>query len=61
MLARLSILYMMALSAPVHAAGGIQIPEPSNMALMGLGLTGLIIGRYAARTKAKREDPAPKD
>lgn len=40
------------LLAPAQAAsGGAQIPEPSNLALFGLGLTGLIIGRYAAKNR----------
>lgn len=53
---RILILPLLAASAPLYAADGVQIPEPSNMALMALGLTGLIVGRYAAKSKNKRDD-----
>lgn len=46
------ILSLIMLAAPAQAATmGAQIPEPSNLALFGLGLTGLIIGRYAAKNR----------
>jgi len=51
-------------AAPAAAAGdgnGIQIPEPSNMALMAMGLVGLIVGRHAARNKRSRDDKTLKD
>ena len=38
-------------SAPAMAQSGFTIPEPSDMTLFGLGLAGLLIGRYAARRK----------
>ena len=44
------------IAAPAHAAGGTPIPEPSNMALFGLGLTGLIVGRMIARRKQNQQD-----
>ncbi len=28
-----------------------RIPEPSDLTLLGIGLAGLVIGRYAARRK----------
>ncbi|RDC60657.1 hypothetical protein HME9302_01872 [Alteripontixanthobacter maritimus] len=31
------------------AAQVATVPEPSNLALFGLGVAGLIIGRYAAK------------
>ncbi|MGB3377496.1 PEP-CTERM sorting domain-containing protein [Allopontixanthobacter sediminis] len=58
---RLLILALIFVAAPAAAGDGIQIPEPSNMALMGLGLVGLIIGRHTARSKRPRNDRAPKD
>ena len=42
------------LAAPAHAAEGTPLPEPSNLALFGLGLAGLVIGR---RMAAKRRTP----
>ncbi len=42
-------------SAPAYANGGTAIPEPSNLALFGIGLAGLIIGRQVARRRADSE------
>ena len=42
-------------SAPVHAQAGTAIPEPSNLALFGLGLVGLIVGRRVARRRTDDE------
>jgi hypothetical protein len=42
------------LAAPVNAGGATPLPEPSNLALFGLGLAGLVIGR---RMAAKRKNP----
>ncbi|MXP45905.1 PEP-CTERM sorting domain-containing protein [Altererythrobacter luteolus] len=44
------------IASPAHAGGGTPIPEPSNMALFGLGLTGLIVGRMIARRKQNQQD-----
>ena len=52
---RFLILSLVFVAAPVAAADGIQIPEPSNMALMALGLVGLLVGRHAARSKRPQE------
>ena len=41
------------LAVPTQAAG-TPLPEPSNLALFGLGLAGLVIGR---RLAAKRKTP----
>ena len=41
------------LGVPAQAAG-TPLPEPSNLALFGLGLAGLVIGR---RLAAKRKTP----
>lgn len=43
-------------AAPASAWSGVQIPEPSNMALFGLGVGGVIVGRIAARRRRTRED-----
>ncbi len=43
-------------AAPLHAADSTPVPEPSNMALFGLGLAGLVIGRHMARHKRQSGD-----
>ncbi len=43
-------------AGPAQAWSGVQIAEPSNMALLGLGVGGVIIGRIAARRRRTRED-----
>jgi len=35
-------------------SGGIEIPEPSNLLMLGLGLLGLVAGRYAAKRRRKK-------
>lgn len=57
---RLLILALIFVAAPAAAGKGIQIPEPSNMALMGLGLIGLVVGRHAARSNRPRGDSSGK-
>jgi hypothetical protein len=41
----------LALSGPALAATAASIPEPTNLALLALGLTGLVLGRQAARRR----------
>ena len=36
------------------STGGTQVPEPSNLLMLGLGVAGLVAGRFAARRKRKR-------
>ncbi|WP_209348671.1 PEP-CTERM sorting domain-containing protein [Pontixanthobacter sp. CEM42] len=43
-------------ASPAYASGGTQVPEPSNLALFGLGLTGLIVGRLMAKRKNQKSD-----
>lgn len=49
-------LTILIVSAPAHAAGGTPIPEPSNLALFGLGLAGLVFGRMMAKRKNDTRD-----
>jgi hypothetical protein len=62
---RFVIFALIFVAGPAAAAAGdgngIQIPEPSNMALMAMGLVGLIVGRHAARNKRLRDDTTRKD
>ena len=41
------------LAAPARAAGSIELPEPSGMTLLALGVAGVLIGRAVA---GKRRD-----
>ena len=43
-------------SAPAAAQAGTAIPEPSSLALFGIGLAGLVIGRQAAKRRASDDD-----
>lgn len=45
-------------AAPLQAAFGSAVPEPSNLALFALGLLGVIIGRQsiAKRPSDRGED-----
>ena len=44
-------------AVPLQAAGGTEVPEPSDLALFALGLIGVIIGRQGiAPRKDRRED-----
>jgi hypothetical protein len=38
-------------SAPAHAQGAAQVSEPSQLALVALGILGVIIGRSAAKRR----------
>ena len=43
-------------STPAHAWSGIQIPEPSNLALFALGLVGVAVGRRLSRNRRQPDD-----
>ena len=43
-------------SVPAGAQAGTAVPEPSNLAIFGIGLVGLIIGRQAAKRRSNGED-----
>ncbi len=40
-------------ASPALAASAESIPEPSNIALFGLGMIGLILGRRGGRRKPR--------
>ena len=43
-------------ATPALGQAGTAIPEPSNLALFGIGLAGLVIGRHVARHRADSEE-----
>jgi hypothetical protein len=43
-------------AAPASAGGGIQVPEPSHLALFALGALGVIVGRAGAARRRDRDD-----
>ena len=43
-------LMLLGFASPALAAGA-AVPEPSSMALFGLGVVGVLIGRHGARRK----------
>ncbi len=48
----LAVLSVFGAVAPALAqSGGISVPEPSDGALFGLGLVGLIVGRQVAKRR----------
>ncbi|AKM06294.1 PEP-CTERM sorting domain-containing protein [Pelagerythrobacter marensis] len=54
---RIWAIILAGLAAPAAAAEATQLPEPSGLALFGLGLAGLLIGRrFGARGRGKRSD-----
>ncbi len=61
MSSRALILLALFYSTSAQAAGIADIPEPSNMALMALGIVGMVIGRRAARSRSPHEDRSAKD
>ena len=43
-------LVLLGFATPASAAGA-AVPEPSSMALFGLGVLGVVVGRHGARRK----------
>jgi len=43
-------------SAAAAVSSGIAIPEPSNWALFGLGVAGVLIGRFGLRPRRRDDD-----
>jgi hypothetical protein len=46
----LPALVLLCMASPALAAG-TAVPEPSTLALFGLGVVGVIVGRYGARRR----------
>ncbi len=42
-------------STAAHAAGSIQIPEPTDLLLFSMGVIGLIVGRQAAKKRPPKD------
>jgi hypothetical protein len=40
-------------ASPAYAAGGIAIPEPTDLTLLAMGVLGLIVGRRNGRRPPK--------
>ena len=38
----------LSLPGPAHAANSFALPDPSGLTLFGLGVAGVVIGRYIA-------------
>jgi hypothetical protein len=46
-----------AITPSAAPAESTQIPEPGDVALFLLGVTGLVVGRWSSRGRKKRTDP----
>jgi hypothetical protein len=52
---RLFVIFLALAAAPAQAQGAAQISEPSQLALVALGVLGVIVGRNAAKRR-NRDD-----
>ena len=43
------------IAAPAVAQAGTAVPEPSNIALLALGVVGLLLGRRGAKRKPPKD------
>lgn len=50
---RLGFLLLLACTASPAIAAGTTVPEPSSFGLFGLGVFGVIVGRYAAKRRRR--------
>jgi hypothetical protein len=40
-----SLLVALLAASPAYASGGIELPEPSGLLLLGMGVAGVLLGR----------------
>ncbi|HNN56853.1 MAG TPA: hypothetical protein PKG84_10970 [Novosphingobium sp.] len=46
---------LIAAASPALASAGTSVPDPTDFGLFALGVTGLILGHYAARRQPPKE------
>ncbi len=44
-----SLVVLLVMSTPAFAQGSVKIPEPTDIALFGLAVAGLIVGRRSSK------------
>jgi hypothetical protein len=47
---------VLVLASPAYAQGAAQVSEPSQLALVALGILGVIVGRNAAKRRKSDDD-----
>jgi hypothetical protein len=53
---RILSLAFLVLASPAYAQGAAQVSEPSQLALVALGILGVIVGRNAAKRRKSDDD-----
>lgn len=48
---RAFVILVLLAAAPAHAQGAAQVSEPSQLALVALGVLGVLVGRKAAKRR----------